>query len=75
MVMTATQFRKDLYRVFDRALQTGTPVKITRKGKTFLVVPPEQKPRLASLKKRNVIMGDPEELVHQDWSGKWKPFI
>ncbi|MBF0386859.1 MAG: type II toxin-antitoxin system Phd/YefM family antitoxin [Candidatus Omnitrophica bacterium] len=75
MAMTATQFRKDLYRVFDRALDTGVAVPITRKGKTFLVVPPVQKSRLEALRKRKVIKCDPEELVHMDWSGKWQPCI
>jgi hypothetical protein len=75
MVMTATEFRKDLYRVFDRCLKTGTSARITRKGKTFLIVPPEEKSRLAALKKRDVIKCDPDELVDIKWPGEWKPFI
>jgi len=71
-MMTVTQFRKDLYRILDRALQTGDPVQVTRKGELFLVVPSKKKSRLDGLKKRNVIKCDPEELVHVDWSKHYR---
>jgi hypothetical protein len=49
---------------------------VTRKGKTFLVVPERKPSRLANLKKHpGYIKCDPEELVHMDWSKEWKPFI
>ena len=29
--------------------------------------------KLANLKRRDCIIGDPEDLVHIDWSKEWKP--
>ncbi len=33
----------------------------------------EPKSKLANLKPRNLIVGDPEDLVHMEWSDEWRP--
>jgi hypothetical protein len=33
----------------------------------------EAKSKLANPKVRNLIIGDPEDLVHLDWSEEWRP--
>jgi prevent-host-death family protein len=68
---TLTALRKQLYQVVDRVLETGVPVEIERNGKKLLIVP-AQKPgsKLANLKKRKGIIGDPDELV-QIKVGEW----
>jgi hypothetical protein len=75
MTMTATQFRKDLYGVFDHVARTGIPARIIRKGQEFSIVPLKPRSKLGNLRKRQVIVGDPESLVHTDWSKAWKPYI
>lgn len=75
MTITATQFRKNIYKVIDRVARTGRPVTVTRKGQSVLLVPVEKRSRLAHLKKRDVIRCAPETLVHMDWSKEWTPFI
>ena len=75
MTVTITQLRKNVYRLFDRTLKSGEPLKVTCKGGTLLVVPPKTKPLSQRLKKRDVICCDPEELVHIDWAKQWNPFI
>lgn len=65
--MTLTALRKRLFRVADRILATGAPVRILRGGRVLtLAADPRHKrpPRLARLKRRNLISGDA--------SGLWK---
>ena len=75
MTITATQLRKNIYKVIDRVAATGVPVTVTRKGQCVLLVPFKNRSRMSRLKKRDVIKCLPEALVHMDWSKAWKPFI
>jgi len=69
---TPSQLREDVYRILDKAVETGQPVLIKRKGTFLKIVPPQRKSRLMLLKKRKVIKGDPEKLVHLNWEKEWK---
>jgi antitoxin (DNA-binding transcriptional repressor) of toxin-antitoxin stability system len=72
--LTASRLRADVYRVLDRVIQTGVPAEIVRRGKVLRIVPAEQVERLERLPARpDFIKGDPEELVHLDWSHEWRP--
>lgn len=76
MALTASKLRENIYRILDQVLKTGTPVEIVRGDRKLRIVPVEEsrKSKLASLRPRaKVVVGDPEELVHLDWSGEWKP--
>jgi prevent-host-death family protein len=73
MVLTASKLRENIYRILDRVLETGRPVEIRRRGRTLRIVPAEPADRLARLSRRPYLVGDPEELVHCDWSGEWRP--
>lgn len=59
-----TALRKQLYKVVDHVLESGIPVEIERKGQKLLLIP-AQKPvsKLANLKRRKGIVGDPDDLV------------
>jgi hypothetical protein len=71
MVVKPSRLRANLYRLLDRVVQTGEPIEIDRGGKKLLIVPKEKPARLKSLVRREVIVGDPEDLVHLDWSKEW----
>jgi hypothetical protein len=72
--VTASGLRKDIYRLLDHVLETGTPLEIERKGKVLRIVLQEPVDKLKALPKRDgFILGDPEELVHLDWSSEWNP--
>ena len=73
MRITASRLRQDIYSILDRVLETGEVVEIERKGKVLRIVAPEQARRLDRLPRREFIAGDPEALVHLDWSAEWKP--
>jgi hypothetical protein len=75
MVITATKFRSNIYRILDRVLKTGESVGISRNGKIIKIVPPSEPSKfekLRTIKKMGKINCDPESLVHMDWSGEWK---
>ena len=71
--MTATRLREHVYQVLDQVLATGEPVDIERRGKRLRIVPVERPGKLRNLKRRRYLRGDPEDLVHLDWSGEWRP--
>ena len=74
MRMNATRLRGELYRILDQVLETGEPVEIDRKGKVLRIVPAAGASRWTSLEANpGYIVGDPDDLVHLDWSGEWKP--
>ncbi len=66
--------QKDLLRLLDKVVKTGTPVEIERKGKRLLISPAEKHRNLDCLEKHpDFIVGNPDNLVHIDWSSEWKP--
>ena len=73
MSISVSEFRKNIYRTLDEALETGQPIEIKRKGKILKVMPQStsQESKLANLTPHDCINGDPEELVHVDWRETW----
>ncbi len=74
MALTASSLRADVYRILDEVLRTGQPVEIERRGKLLRVVAVNPPDPLEALEARSeAILGDPDELVHVDWSAEWRP--
>ncbi len=72
MAISLTEFRANIYRLVDEAIATGRPIEIGRNGRIVRIVPEMPVAKMDRLLERNgVISGDPEELVHIDWSGDW----
>jgi len=71
MKVTASKLRQDVYSILDEALKTGVPVEIARKGRTLRIVPDQKPSKLARLKKRACVVGDPESIIHMDWLKEW----
>jgi hypothetical protein len=71
MKITASKLRENIYNILDEALETGVPVEVERKGRTLRIVPESKPSKLAKLKKRNCLVGDPESIVHMDWLKEW----
>jgi hypothetical protein len=72
--MTLTDLRRRLFRVADRVLQTGTAVRIRRRGRVLTLGAeagraPEG--RLSRLKRRRLIVGDPAKLWKVK-AGEWR---
>lgn len=73
MALTASALRQNVYRILDRVAETGIPEDINRRGRMLRIVSVNKKSKLANAIKRPVIKGNPEELVHVDWSHLWRP--
>ena len=68
--------QKDIFRILDKVVKTGVPVEYERKGKRLLISPAEKSRDLSCLENHpDFIVGDPDDLVHIDWSSGWKPQI
>ncbi len=74
MTITASELRQNVYRLLDEVLASGVPLEVERGGRRLRIVPvvaPEKLSRLSA--HPGTIAGDPEDLVHLDWSGEWRP--
>ncbi|MBI5851658.1 MAG: type II toxin-antitoxin system Phd/YefM family antitoxin [Planctomycetes bacterium] len=70
MTLTPSKLRADIYRILDRILATGIPIEVSRGRRKLKIVPDDSgQSKLDRLKRRpKAIRGDPEVLVHVDWS-------
>lgn len=73
--MIATMTYKDVKQAFDRVLEqvltTTTPIQFEFKGKTLAITLVESEGKLARLEPHpDCLIGDPEAIVHLDWSGE-----
>lgn len=76
MVLTASKLRENIYRILDQVAETGVPVEVVRGRRRLKIVPVEETVtrKVDRLKARpEVLIGDPQGLVHMDWSEEWKP--
>jgi len=64
--------QKNIFQILDKVAETGVSLEIKRKGKRLIIRSAENKlDRLES--HPEFIIGDPDDLVHIDWSAEWKP--
>ena len=71
MKVTASGLRQNIYSILDQVLATGEPVEIVRKGHKLRIVPEQKPSKLSRLKKRSCVVGDPDSIIHLDWSKEW----
>lgn len=77
MALTASKLRANVYRLLDEVLETGKPLEIERNGE-LLVIAPKASPKKESIwdrlpRRKGFIVGDPDDLIHIDWSSEWNP--
>ena len=75
MNITISRLRENIYNIIDSVIDTGIPVFIQRKGKTVKITIEGKVDKLENSKgseKRKIIQGDPDDLIHVDWSSEWK---
>jgi hypothetical protein len=73
MIQTETAMHENIYKILDRVAETGVPAEINRGGQKLRIVSVPGKRTLGKAKKRSLIIGDSEDLVHIDWSHLWRP--
>lgn len=76
MTMTPTDFRKNLFNILDKLLESGEVLEINRNGQIFKLIPPKKQSKFDKLLWRdNVYNGTNDELINNNWGDLWKPFI
>jgi hypothetical protein len=76
MALMPSKLRENIYRILDQVAETGVPVEIVRGRRRLKIVPADESgpSRVSRLKARpKALVGDPQLLVHMDWSKEWKP--
>ena len=81
MTVTATDFRKNLFQLVERALN-GELIEIVHKNRTIRMVPNEPKSKLSRLVPRDTLNCTPDEFdqavraqddeLSTQWEGKWQ---
>lgn len=67
-MITATQFRKNVYTVLDEVLSTGISVDIEHHGKHLRIVALDKPLKLKNLNPiKKLIVGDPADLENIEW--------
>ncbi|MBU0729229.1 MAG: type II toxin-antitoxin system Phd/YefM family antitoxin [Proteobacteria bacterium] len=72
MPLTASALRGNIYKLLDQVLESGQPLTIERKGKLLQIVSTGKISKLKKLVKHSCLKGDPESIVHLDWSEEWR---
>ena len=68
-----TATKSDILNILDKVIETGRPVTVERKGKHLIISPSKASSKLDQLEEHgDFIQGDPEEIVHMDWSAEWR---
>lgn len=70
MKRTVTDLRAHLYEVLDHVAKTGKPVEIVRNGVELCIIrkaPPALPKRRARRHLPDLIVGDPDDLIHMEW--------
>ncbi|MEI7901708.1 MAG: type II toxin-antitoxin system Phd/YefM family antitoxin [bacterium] len=73
MTVTVSGLRQNIYRLLDHVIETGQPLEVRRGDCLLKIVAKKPASKLAMLKPHKCIRGNPEDLVHLDWSREWKP--
>ena len=76
MIITPTDFRKDLFNLLDSILASGKVLEINRNGHIFKVIPPKKSCKLDRLVAYpDAVVGNSDDFISMDWSSEWKPSI
>ena len=74
--ITATELRRNVYRLLDEVLESGRPLEVERHGRRLVIEPAERPSKLDRLEPHpECVAGDPESLGHMDWSDQWRPEV
>ena len=71
--ITATQLRKDVYRILDEVLESGQAQEIERNGQRLIIVPAQTRRDLSKLPRRKAMNCTFDELVATSWEDSWDP--
>lgn len=68
------ELEKSIVKILDEVIETGKPVEVERGGKRLIIAPSESQSKLQRLEEHpGFLVGDPDDIVHMDWSDQWRP--
>jgi hypothetical protein len=70
-VTAVSKLRSNIYQELDAIIATGNPLIVSRKGHLLRISLEKPISKLARLKKRTCIIGDPDAIVESNWSNVW----
>ena len=70
--ISATRLRQNLYNILDSVVDTGVPVEVERRGRLLRIVAEQRASKWDRLTAHKIVAGDPDGLVHLDWSHEWR---
>jgi len=73
MTVTVSGLRQNIYRLLDQVIETGQPLDVKRGDRLLKIMADKPASKLARLSAHKCIRGNPENIVHLDWSREWKP--
>jgi hypothetical protein len=72
--MKATNLRKNLFRILDKAARTGKAIEVESKGRKFKIIALKRTDKFANLQKHpDVFSGELDSLITIDWMAEWRP--
>jgi hypothetical protein len=71
MSIKATTLRQNIYSILDQVIESGIPVEIERKGHLLKIIAEKPHKKLERLEKHDIIVGNPDDIIHIDWSQYW----
>lgn len=71
--VTATQFRKDMYRILGHVLESGESQEVELKGERLVIQPAQVRRDLSKLPQRKAMNCTFDELVATTWAEAWNP--
>ena len=72
MIATASSLRKNIYKLLDQVADKGEPLFVRRKGRVLRIDCEQPADKLSRLARHDCIRGNPNDLVHMDWSSEWR---
>jgi len=71
--ISTKQFFSNIEQFLENIADKHEPLEIEYKGRTFVISVKPRSDKLSNLKHHPAcVTGNPEDIVHIDWSGEWK---
>ena len=71
--LTLSALRANIYKIFDQIIETGTDVKIERKGVVVTITAPKKISKLDRIKPVSILNCDADDIIYNNWESEWNP--
>ena len=71
MIVNATTFRSNLYKLLDEILETGNSLKIRKNNRILEISAKPKQKKMDRLSKHKCLNVPPESIIHTDWIEEW----